>query len=150
MRARFDGTVTIMQPLIAPLYDGRVGTRSAARCSPMSPDAAAVRNREGLLGRAAYRRGFRSLVAERGARWRRAGYGAAHEDSRRYTAMAIAEHPQQRESGGKSRSDLPPRPAIYDGRFANNGWLQELPKPITKLTWDNAAIFSPGTAQRAG
>ena len=37
-----------------------------------------------------------------------------------------------------------PDPTIYDGRFANNGWLQELPKPITKLTWDNAAFISPG------
>jgi len=39
-------------------------------------------------------------------------------------------------------------PTIYDGRFANNGWLQELPKPITKLTWDNAALIAPGTAER--
>jgi len=39
-------------------------------------------------------------------------------------------------------SDVPADPTIYDGRFANNGWLQELPKPITKLTWDNAAIVS--------
>jgi molybdopterin-containing oxidoreductase family iron-sulfur binding subunit len=39
-------------------------------------------------------------------------------------------------------------PAILDGRFANNGWLQELPKPITKLTWDNAVITSPATAER--
>jgi molybdopterin-containing oxidoreductase family iron-sulfur binding subunit len=38
-------------------------------------------------------------------------------------------------------------PAVYDGRFANNGWLQELPDPITKLTWDNAALMSPQTAQ---
>jgi molybdopterin-containing oxidoreductase family iron-sulfur binding subunit len=37
---------------------------------------------------------------------------------------------------------------IYDGRFANNGWLQELPKPVTKLTWDNAALMAPGTAER--
>ncbi len=41
-------------------------------------------------------------------------------------------------------------PTIYDGRFANNGWLQELPKPITKLTWDNAALVGPGTAERLG
>jgi molybdopterin-containing oxidoreductase family iron-sulfur binding subunit len=41
-------------------------------------------------------------------------------------------------------------PTIYDGRYANNGWLQELPKPITKLTWDNAAIVSPRTADEFG
>lgn len=41
-------------------------------------------------------------------------------------------------------------PTIYDGRFANNGWLQELPKPLSKLTWDNAALISPNTAQRLG
>src|SRR5262249_6981449 len=41
-----------------------------------------------------------------------------------------------------------PDPTVYDGRFANNGWLQELPKPITKLVWDNAALVSPATAQR--
>ncbi len=41
-------------------------------------------------------------------------------------------------------------PALYDGRFANNGWLQELPDPITKLTWDNAALVSPATADALG
>ncbi len=41
-------------------------------------------------------------------------------------------------------------PSIFDGRFANNGWLQELPKPLTKLTWDNAALVSPNTAKRLG
>src|SRR5207245_4997257 len=39
-------------------------------------------------------------------------------------------------------------PCVLDGRFANNGWLQELPKPITKLTWDNAIFVSPATAER--
>ena len=43
-----------------------------------------------------------------------------------------------------------PDPTIYDGRFANNGWLQELPKPLTKLTWDNAVLMSPATAQKLG
>jgi len=41
-----------------------------------------------------------------------------------------------------------PDPCVYDGRFANNGWLQELPKPVTKLTWDNAALISPKTAAK--
>jgi molybdopterin-containing oxidoreductase family iron-sulfur binding subunit len=41
-----------------------------------------------------------------------------------------------------------PDPSVYDGRFANNAWLQELPKPLTKLTWDNAALIGPGTAAR--
>ncbi len=43
-----------------------------------------------------------------------------------------------------------PDPTIHDGRFANNGWLQEAPKPITTLVWDNAAIMSPATAARLG
>jgi MoCo/4Fe-4S cofactor protein with predicted Tat translocation signal len=41
-----------------------------------------------------------------------------------------------------------PDPTIYDGRFANNGWLQETPKPVTRLTWDNTAIVSPATAEK--
>ena len=43
-----------------------------------------------------------------------------------------------------------PCPKMFDGRHANNTWLQELPDSITKLVWDNAAILSPGTAQRLG
>ena len=38
-------------------------------------------------------------------------------------------------------------PTIYDGRYANNGWLQELPKPMSKLTWDTAAHIAPATAE---
>ncbi len=43
-----------------------------------------------------------------------------------------------------------PDPTIFDGQFANNAWLQELPKPLTKLTWDNVALISHATAQRLG
>ena len=41
-------------------------------------------------------------------------------------------------------------PSIYDGRFANNGWLQELPKPLSKTVWDNIAMISPHTAEQMG
>ena len=40
-------------------------------------------------------------------------------------------------------------PNLFDGRFANNGWLQELPRPITKLTWDNAVLISPAHRRAA-
>jgi len=43
-----------------------------------------------------------------------------------------------------------PDPTLWDGRYANNGWLQELPKPITTLTWGNAALVSPALAARLG
>ncbi|TWT67145.1 TAT-variant-translocated molybdopterin oxidoreductase [Allorhodopirellula solitaria] len=43
-----------------------------------------------------------------------------------------------------------PAEGLYDGRFANNGWLQEMPQSISKLTWDNAAIMSPRSAQALG
>ena len=43
-----------------------------------------------------------------------------------------------------------PDPSVYDGRFVNNGWLQELPKPLNKITWENVALISPNTAKELG
>jgi len=43
-----------------------------------------------------------------------------------------------------------PCPKVDDGRYKHNGWLQEIPDPITKLTWDNAAQISPATARKLG
>jgi molybdopterin-containing oxidoreductase family iron-sulfur binding subunit len=57
-------------------------------------------------------------------------------------------------AAGSRRDDLEivflPSPWLHDGRFANNGWLQELPDPLTKLTWDNPALVSPATAEALG
>ncbi len=53
-------------------------------------------------------------------------------------------------NGGAYELIFRPDPSIFDGRFSNNGWLQELPKPLTKLTWDNVALVSPNTAKKLG
>ncbi|MEW6074038.1 MAG: 4Fe-4S dicluster domain-containing protein [Planctomycetota bacterium] len=51
---------------------------------------------------------------------------------------------------GEHELVLLPHHAVFDGRFAANGWLQELPEPITKLVWDNAAVLAPATAAALG
>jgi molybdopterin-containing oxidoreductase family iron-sulfur binding subunit len=48
---------------------------------------------------------------------------------------------------GQIEISILPDPSVYDGRFTNNGWLQELPNPLTKITWDNVALISPQTAR---
>jgi molybdopterin-containing oxidoreductase family iron-sulfur binding subunit len=54
------------------------------------------------------------------------------------------------ESAGGVEITFLPSPSLHDGRFANNGWLQELPDPLTKITWDNPALVSPKTAETLG
>ncbi len=144
----FDGTVTIQQPLIQPLYNGR----SAYEVLQMLTETPEMGSYQIVKGYWAARR----QGADFEAWWRRAVHdGVAPETAlpTRTPAIqgaAISERAQKRRLGGKLEVIFRPDPTIYDGRFANNGWLQELPKPITKLTWDNAAILSPATAHRFG
>jgi Fe-S-cluster-containing dehydrogenase component len=63
---------------------------------------------------------------------------------------AAAPAPAEGAAGGGLEIVFRPDPTIWDGRYSNNAWLQELPKPLTHLTWDNAAIISPSTAKRIG
>ena len=60
------------------------------------------------------------------------------------------DHPSVELSPATDYLLIRPDPCVGDGRWANNGWLQELPKPLTKLTWDNAAFIAPAMADRLG
>ena len=145
----YDGTVTIQQPLIAPLYPG---------CKSPQEMLAAFSTRPSVKGHDLVREYWRAsgLLGtdfERG--WRRALHdGLIAGSASPATALSAAAAPPRAPAPTPPASGMEivfrPDPTIGDGRFANNGWLQELPKPLTKLTWDNAAHMSPVTARRLG
>ncbi len=144
----FDGTVTIQQPLIQPLYD----CRSAYQVLQMFTDTPETGGYQIVKGYWA----AQHTGADFESWWRRAVHDGVVAGSALPTkapaingaALAMPAHKYRLD--GKLEVVFRPDPAIYDGRFANLGWLQELPKPITKLTWDNAAIMSPATAHQLG
>jgi molybdopterin-containing oxidoreductase family iron-sulfur binding subunit len=144
----FDGTVTIQQPLIQPLYGGRSAYQILQTLTG-SPDTSPYQIVKGYW--AAQHKG-----ADFETWWRRAVHDGVVEGTALPTQTpsihgeAISEKLRKKKMGGKMEVIFRPDPTIYDGRFSNSGWLQELPKPITKLTWDNAAIISPGDAHRLG
>jgi molybdopterin-containing oxidoreductase family iron-sulfur binding subunit len=147
----YEGTVSVIQPLIAPLFGGRSAHELLAAFTE-SPE------RGGLE---IVREHWRQWWKEQGASgdfemfWQRslqegiiAGTSYTHrtrELRKDWAKLARSAH-----EGGKFEIVFRPDPTLFDGRFANNGWLQELPKPVTKLTWDNAAILSPKTAEKLG
>jgi molybdopterin-containing oxidoreductase family iron-sulfur binding subunit len=148
----YDGTTSLVQPLVRPLHGGRTAAEVLALFAGEGPADART-----LLRRSWARR---IASADFQARWDealRAGLFAGSASPRRSDvltpaplAAAIAAMP----------ADPPPRaglavafaldPCVYDGRFAGNPWLLEQPRPITHLTWDNAAILGPRTAERLG
>jgi MoCo/4Fe-4S cofactor protein with predicted Tat translocation signal len=142
----YDGTVTVMQPLILPLYFGRSVHELLAAFGD-TPNQTPYEIVKGYWNRQHPGADFEDW-------WRK----AVHDGIVPNTALP-ARQPAFKGSAAASAKPVQaqgleivfrPDPHIFDGRFANNGWLQELPKPLTKLTWDNAALLSPATAQRLG
>jgi molybdopterin-containing oxidoreductase family iron-sulfur binding subunit len=150
-----DGTLSIVQPLIEPLYGGRTPIEILALAAGDSL----------TRGYDIIRRTFESQQAvadgEADAAWRRALHDGVVAGSTSGAAMPAL---KGADWAGELARLARPAPVVngtfelvfaqdhkvYDGRFANNGWLQELPDPITKLTWDNAALMAPGDADRLG
>ncbi len=164
----FDGTVTLTQPLIAPMYEGRSehemlallspkGDRrgmqivkdywtgaysSAAAWTVVSPDGEPFANAEAFWKRALHD-GFVSGTSV-------VSGGPATPFGARVTPAAPPAATAAAGSEGGLEIIFRPDPTIGDGSYANNGWLQELPKPLSKLTWDTSAWISPKLAAERG
>jgi MoCo/4Fe-4S cofactor protein with predicted Tat translocation signal len=145
-----DGTVTIQQPLIAPLYHGRSAHELLAGLlgEPARTPLEIVRD---YWRRELAKGDFDSL-------WRQAlqsgvvagtAIPARSVELKRDEALAKS---RPDVATGESGLELVFRPdfKVWDGRFANNGWLQELPDPFGRLTWGNAALLSPALAKQLG
>lgn len=141
----FDGSASIVQPAIAPLYGGKSALELlAAMLGTSTPDPY-----DQL--RAYWQR--QRPKSDFDAFWNTALQAGVIPE----TAFPPKSLPRSAMvpdfADGSARGEglevvFRPDPTVYDGRFANNGWLQELPKPLTQLTWDNSALVSPATATR--
>ncbi len=143
----YDGTITVMQPLIAPLYEGKSDHDFLAALNGQAGKPSHDIVREFWLAQ-------KAGIPRFDAFWEktlRDGVvaGTAFPSKQVSLKPGIGEQPSAARLQGLEIV-FRPDPTIWDGRFANNGWLQELPKPLTKLTWDSVAMLSPKTAQRLG
>ena len=150
-----DGTVSMIQPLIAPLYNGRSAHEviSAMLGEPALSTHDVVRG-HWTGGAPASRDAKPAPSAEE--TWLRsvhdgfiAGSALPPREVRLRDAIDIPPAPEPRASGA-IEVVFRPDPSTWDGRFANNAWLQELPRPFTRITWDSAALMSPATAAALG
>jgi Fe-S-cluster-containing dehydrogenase component len=191
----YDGTVSIVQPLIEPLYQSRSVHELLAIFSPQydrkpydiirdywqragvrqsSAPATATEQEAGSSGEHASPSGATPSTAPAPGQSPAAAAVAAPNDFDSYwrkwlhdgfipntafpaknvsaNAGGLAQAITSQASTSTNQFELVFRtdPSVYDGRFANNGWLQELPKPLSKITWDNAALVSPNTAKQLG
>jgi len=142
----YDGTVSIVQPMIDPLYGGHTAHHvfQALLNDPMVSPYDAVRETWKTTIKGDFETGWRK---------------ALHDGWIADTAYAMGAGAGGAKSGINVPAPTPkdsieiifrPDPNIYDGRWNNVGWLQELPKPVTNLSWDNAAIVSGPTLTRLG
>ena len=140
----YDGTVSIVQPMIDPLYGGKSAhdVFQLLLDEPMLSAYEAVRTTWKPVIKGDFEAGWRKVLHDgwiEGTAYATVGTTPA--------GRMIAPAPTSKES---VEIIFRPDPSVYDGRWSNVGWLQELPKPITNLSWDNAAIVSGATLTKLG
>ena len=144
------GPLSVVQPLILPLFGGR---------SPVEVLGLMVGGKD-RPGYDIVRETWKPILgeAEFDRKWNRVLHDGLLSGSElpevvpALAAQPLAELGRLRAAGASGDLEVVflPSPSLHDGRFANDGWLQELPDPVTKLTWDNPALVSPKTAESLG
>jgi molybdopterin-containing oxidoreductase family iron-sulfur binding subunit len=149
----FDGTVSLIQPLLAPMYNAK-GIHELINVVLDQPQKSAYETVREMWKERQGADGFEPF-------WQKALHDGLIPVSQPPVIEPVlkADLAQEinrlmDEATSTSNQELTvvfrPHPTLWDGRFANNGWLEELPQPFTKLTWGNAALISPTTAQEHG
>ena len=152
-----DGTYSVVQPMIAPLYDG---VSEISFLADLLSDKEPVEKED--VGLSAVKETFAGIIGNSGEKqWNTLLRNGFLKDS----AYKSTAQDMDREAAGQLVDSLQAGTAgielvfttdnkVWDGRYINNGWLQELPDPITSLVWDNAALLSFATikelARKAG
>ncbi len=136
-----DGTVGLQQPLVEPLYQTKTPT-----------EVIALLLEQPLTGMELLRQHYATTPE---AAWRKAVHdGVIAGSASPAVAVTAAANLLATLPNVAAPSELEvnfrPDPTIWDGRYATSTWLQELPKPLTTIVWDNAALISPKTAKKLG
>jgi molybdopterin-containing oxidoreductase family iron-sulfur binding subunit len=140
----YDGTVTIIQPLIAPLYEGRTAHEILAILNnqPATTPYAIVKEYWSTRAPGAdFDSNWQTWVHDGVVPKTAAGAGSA------VAAKAPAPTPAPNPGQG-IEVNIRPDLTAWDGTFANNAWLQEMPNPITTTTWENSVWIAADTAQK--
>ena len=148
-----DGTIVPIQPMILPLFDGM---NELTLLSHLAGDATSdpytlVYNTITKLAGGAPEETFRRFLFDgllAGTAW--APVGGVEPRADALSAIAAAAPRLPAVGAGNLEVRFVADYKVDDGRFANNGWLQECPDPITRLTWDNAILVSPRLGQELG
>ncbi len=143
----YDGTYSVVQPLVQPLFEGKsIIEVLAALAGDANADPLAMLRASAKAGGTAVDDESWASVLRRGL----AGSAPLARAEMPARAESLAPGAASHEAVSTIEVAFAPDARVHDGSFSNNGWLQELPDPVTKLTWDNAALLSPDSAKRIG
>ncbi len=144
-----DGSLVPLQPLIAPLFEGMTELELLSRMAGIEPNG----------GYAIVRETFRALTGGGEEKWKRFLFSGYQEGSAAKpvevaldwaSVKGALQGPKPAATAGGLEVVFHPHYCVDDGRYNNNGWLQELPEPVTKVAWENLVLLSPKTFKKLG